>query len=270
MRRNEHSGNTRGDPDNRLVARVLESQWEEKLRVVEQTEHDYETWKRANRTELTSQERAEILAIGEDLPRVWHAETTTSADRKHLLRLVVKAVSLDQKRQAGKVWFEMTWQSRARTEHELDRLRVRYQDVSGSDRLRQRLCQLHAQRPGDAQVAQVLNAEGYRTAKGRPFRGKNVWYLRRLWGLSGAQAGEMTSDGLRWSDNHYTVRGVAQAVGVSKSTVHRWLKQGQLEGESLGVRQLWRMKLTTRQIHRLRKEVSSGPCPTSTETIMVK
>jgi hypothetical protein len=76
MRRNEHSGNTRGDPDNRLVAWVLESQWEEKLRVVEQTEHDYETWKRANRTELTSQERAEILAIGEDLPRVWHAETT--------------------------------------------------------------------------------------------------------------------------------------------------------------------------------------------------
>jgi hypothetical protein len=151
----------------------------------------------------------------------------------------------------------------------VDRLGLRYQDVSDRDRLRQRLHHLHAQRPSDAQVAQVLNAEGYRTAKGRLLRGKNVWDLRRLWGLSGEQADEMTPDGLRWSDNRYTVRGGAQAVGVSKSPVHRWVKQGQLAGEYLGLRKLWRIKLTTRQVHRLRQEVSSGRCPSSAETIMV-
>ena len=200
---------------------------------------------------------------------MWHAETTTLADRKHLLRLVVKAVRVHQKCQPGKVCFEITWQSGARTVHEIDRLGVRYQDVDGSARLKHRLHQLHAQRQSDAQVAQVLNAEGYRTAKARPLRGKNVWYRRQLWGLSSEQTGEMTVDGLRWSDNRSTVRGVAQAVGVSKSTVHRWLKQGRFKGEYLGLRKLWRIHLTTRQINRLRKEVSATPSPSTAETITV-
>jgi Stage III sporulation protein D len=237
------------EPANRLVARVLESQWEEQRRVVEQTAHDYATWKKANHTALPSKEREEMLAIGEDLPRVWHAQTTTSADRKPLLRLVVKAVRVDQKRQPGQGCCEISWQGGARTVHDIDRLGVSDQDVSGRDRLKQRLGQLHAQRSSDAHVAQVRNAEGYRTAKGRPFRGKNVWYLRRLWGLSGEQAGAMTADGLRWSDNRYTVRGAAQAVGVSKSTVHRWLTQGRLEGGYLGARTLWRIQLTSRQMN---------------------
>jgi uncharacterized protein YndB with AHSA1/START domain len=82
------------EPDHRLVARTLESQWEAALRAVESAERDYETWRRENWGQITPQERQEILAIGEDLPQVWHAETTTNADRKHLLRLVVKEVSI--------------------------------------------------------------------------------------------------------------------------------------------------------------------------------
>ena len=38
--------------------------------------------------------RQEILALGEDLPRLWQADTTTPADRKYLLRLVIKEVML--------------------------------------------------------------------------------------------------------------------------------------------------------------------------------
>jgi len=59
------------EPANRLVARAREAQWEEKLRAVEEAESDYAAWKRENDTELSAQERAEIVAIGEDLPRVW-------------------------------------------------------------------------------------------------------------------------------------------------------------------------------------------------------
>ena len=59
-----------GAPAHRLVARALEAQWEEQLRAVELVERDYATWKKANSPAITAQERAEILAIGEDLPRV--------------------------------------------------------------------------------------------------------------------------------------------------------------------------------------------------------
>lgn len=72
------------EPDHRLVARTLESQWEAKLREVERAEQEYQTWQRESHAEMTPQERQEILAIGEDLPRRWHATTTTHADRKYL------------------------------------------------------------------------------------------------------------------------------------------------------------------------------------------
>ena len=116
--------------------------------------------------------------------------------------------------------------------------------------------QLHADQRTDAQIAATLHAEGYRTPSGRRFRGKNVWYLRQLWGMPGEQASEMTSDGLRWADGSYTVRGVGQAIGVPKSTVHRWLNQRRIEGTHLGPSRLWRIKLTDGQIHALRGQVS--------------
>ena len=244
------------EPANRLVARALETQWEERLRAVERAERDYAIWKKANSTAITAQGRAEILTIGEDLPRVWYAQTTTPADRKHLLRLVVKAVLVDQKRQRGKLWLQINWQSGTRTVHDIDRLRVSYQAYSGSGRLQERLCQLHAERQTDAQMAAALNAEGFRTPSGRRFRGKNVWYLRQLWGMPGERASEMTSDGLRWADGSYTVRGLGQALGVPKSTVHRWLKRGRIEGTHPAPGRLWRIKLTDEQSHALRGQVS--------------
>ena len=171
------------EPDHRLVARTLESHWEAALRAVESAERDYETWRRDHPAHITPQERQEILAIGEDLPRVWHAETTTNADRKHLLRLVVKEVIIDQKRVRGKVWFQINWQTGASSEHDLIRHAVSYREHSDGERVQVRIGQLHAQQQTDRQIAAVLNAEGYRTTYGQPFKLHSIWYLRRQLGL---------------------------------------------------------------------------------------
>ena len=93
------------EPENRLVARTLERAWEEKLRAVEQVEQEYQAWLQQHRLELTSRNREDILALGEDLPALWHAPTTTPADRKQIVRLLIKEVILDQGRERGKVWF---------------------------------------------------------------------------------------------------------------------------------------------------------------------
>ena len=90
-----------------------------KPRAVEATEREYTAWQRDHRTAITPQDRYDILAIGEDVPQGWHADTTTPADRTHLLRLVVKEVLLDQKRLRGKVWLQINWQTGASTIHEI-------------------------------------------------------------------------------------------------------------------------------------------------------
>src|SRR5262249_55841331 len=106
----------------------------------------------------------------------------------------------------------------------------------------------------DVQIATVLNAEGYRTTYNQPFHATAVWSLRKRWGLPNIKARGLMEDRLRWEDGTYTIRGVVDAVGVTKSTVHIWLKQGRIRGTQLGAYMLWRIPLTAEQIGILRAQ----------------
>jgi len=74
------------EPENRLVARSLERVWEDKLRQVEQIESEYESWRRQQPISLAAADRAQILALGEDLPKLWNA--ASAVEKKQILRLV--------------------------------------------------------------------------------------------------------------------------------------------------------------------------------------
>jgi len=241
------------EPENRLVARTLEQHWEAKLRAVEQVEREYQEWQQQHRTDISAQERQEILALGEDLPRLWQADTTTPADRKYLLRLIIKEVILDQKRERGKVWIQINWQTGASTQHVITRSCNSYGEHAETERIVQRLGELNAQGATDRQVAEALNAEGLRTTYDRPFGSKNIYYLRQQQGLANTKDAGLLADRLRWSDGHYTIRGVMVVTGATKGTVHGWLQRGLLAGEHAGRARLWRIVLPEDQIRSLRE-----------------
>jgi hypothetical protein len=242
------------------VARTLEQLWEQALRAVEAAEQEYAAWQKGHPAELSAQEREEILAIGEDLPAVWQAATTTMVDRKHLLRLVVKEVLVDCKRLPGKVWFQINWQTGASSHHELIRYRISYQEYIDGDQIETRIRQWHAEQQTDRQIAERLNAEGYRTTRGGAFRSTSIWYLRNHWGLVNVKLGDMTPDRLRWADGTYTIRGVMQALSVSKGTVHRWRKEGRLKGHQKSPYMPWRFPLAQQQIQTLLAQVKRLRC----------
>ena len=56
------------EPENRLVARSLEKQWEERLRTVETVEKEYQAWK-AVFGSFTQADREAIVALGSDFRR---------------------------------------------------------------------------------------------------------------------------------------------------------------------------------------------------------
>lgn len=70
---------------------------------------------------LSEADRAKILALATDLPQLWRATTMTTAERKQIVRLLVKEVVLDQRRERGQVWVRIVWQTGAVTEHRLQR-----------------------------------------------------------------------------------------------------------------------------------------------------
>ena len=74
------------DPDNRLVARSLERDWNEKLTEVDQLQREYAVLPKPTALLITPQDRQRILALAQNVPVVWHAPTTSQAERKQLLR----------------------------------------------------------------------------------------------------------------------------------------------------------------------------------------
>lgn len=111
------------DPENRVVARTLEKRWNDRLTDVEVLEREYDDFKRSQRLELSDIERKRILDLAGDLPRIWRAKTTDDRDRKLLLRLLIKDVSIraiDVPRSVLRV--SVLWHTHAVTELEIERV----------------------------------------------------------------------------------------------------------------------------------------------------
>ena len=217
------------EPDNRLVARNLERHWETKLRAVDALERDYEQWRRQHPPTLSATDRQEILALGQNLPNLWTAATTTNADRKRIVRLVIREVILDQTRAKEKVWLQLNWQTGAITQHWITRSVTRYQDLSNLNDLRQRLQALKAAGMSDQAITTQLNAEGFRASHGGSLTRISIWYLRHRWGIESARQERKTAPPRCWQDGSYTLQGTAAVLGVHPRTVHTWIDRGRVE-----------------------------------------
>lgn len=243
------------EPENRLVARSLERVWEDRLRRQEQVEQDYERWRDDQPRTLTAADHDEILALGETLPRVWYAATTTAAERKRILRLIVREVILDQKRERGQVWLRIVWQTGATTEHRLQRRVQDYDQYADLERLKERVGALNAAQRMDADIAAQLNREGFVSAQGRPFSGQVIHLLRKQWQIPTVKINGSGVNPRCWPDGSYSIQGAAAALAVTPQTIFKWLKKGRLSGHQLAKGQPWQVALPEDHLSQLRSLV---------------
>ncbi|AOH86689.1 transposase [Sphingomonas panacis] len=241
------------EPENRLVARSLESIWEDKLRDAERIEQDYQRWKTEQASTLSTEERARIAAFGIDLPRLW--ETLGNADRKAMLRLVIDEVIVDQRRAKGMVWIRILWQTGAATEHWLMRRTQSYADAAQSEQIEKRVRELNAQGCMDAQIAAVLNNEGLRNSRGGAFDNGTIHLLRKRWDIPTAKINGVECNPPRWPDGSYSIQGAADMLGVTAQTVFKWLNKGRLHGRQLAKGQPWQIDLVDEEIGPLKAQV---------------
>ena len=186
------------EPENRLVARSLERAWEDKLRAVETIEQEYARWRLEEPVILSEADRAALQTLSENLPQIWHARTTSAADRTRILRFIVHEVALDQKRERGQVWLKIVWQTGATSEHRLQRRVHTYRDYIDVDRLRRRITELNAACKMDKEIAATLNKEGFVAARGCKFKGENVWLLRKRWDIPTVKINGISTNPMRW------------------------------------------------------------------------
>jgi DNA invertase Pin-like site-specific DNA recombinase len=240
------------EPENRLVARSLEKQWEEQLRAVETVEKEYQVWKSSRVGIFTQADREAIVALGSDLPTLWQAPTTTSAERKQMLRLVIREVIIDSKRLEGQVWVQINWQTGAQEQFCYQRRVSSYAVFAGAQALEQRVRELNAAGLMDAQIAATLEREGYQTpGLVHPITSKIVCHLRAKWQIPTVKLNRNEHNPAQWEDGSYSVEGAAAKLGVDQSTIFTWLKTGKLKGEHLARSMPWKIYLTVEDERRL-------------------
>jgi hypothetical protein len=179
------------DPANRLVAAELEVRWEEALRERERLKREAEELDRRSASPLGAAERRRVREMAADLGKVWHAATTGMEDRKELLRFLVHRVYLDGVSEAGRIRIEIEWHTGARTQVTVPRPAVGAWAPRTSAAAVERI-RLLLPSHDYTTIAGMLNAEGYRTAKGLEFDMYSVGYVARSrgWGRSAARRTE--------------------------------------------------------------------------------
>ena len=89
----------RVDPDNRLVADSLEADWNHKLRALTEAHEEYARRHEQDARVLTDDQRATILALASDFPRLWRDPATPDRERKRMVRLLLEDVTLNRDHQ---------------------------------------------------------------------------------------------------------------------------------------------------------------------------
>jgi len=152
------------DPQNRLVARTLEQQWELALSEVERLEVELATFRREQPLIISPEQRQSLLTLGADLDKVWSSPTTTWAERKDLLRLLIADVALT--RHETGITVQIRWLTNQVESGQVP-LPVK-RGVPTPPVIVERIRSLYGSHR-DRDIADILNQEGLTTALGNPF-----------------------------------------------------------------------------------------------------
>ena len=135
----------RAEPENRLVARQLEREWEAALAERAHLGEEYERYQRARPARLSAAELAAIRALAGDIPALWAAPTTTVADRKRLIRAVIESVQVTADGATERVHATVTWAGGHQTQADLRRPVARIDQLSYYPALTERIRALAGQ-----------------------------------------------------------------------------------------------------------------------------
>src|SRR6266851_6380587 len=241
------------DPDNRLVARSLERDWNEKLTEVEKLQREHRLLPKQAALLLTASQREQIRRLAHDLPTLWYASTTTFVERKQLMRWLIKDVTLSKR--GNVIDVAIRWQTEALTHLAIPRYKMSWEERQTSPQVVERVRELSPTHT-NAQIAAVLNEEGKRAGMGGSFTVSKIEWIRYAYHIpAGCPERPKAAPTGQRGDGRYSARAAADLLNVNVSTIADWCQAGILESvrsTPLGPR--W-ITLTPEIIAALRKPV---------------
>jgi DNA invertase Pin-like site-specific DNA recombinase len=209
------------DPGNRLVADVLEAEWNQKLRGLNDAQEQYERQCKADRAVLDEKAKARVCALAEDFPRLWRDPHTSDRDRKRMARLLIEDVTLIRgERVTAHVRLKGGSTRTLDMPLPLSAAQLRQTPKAVVECI-ERLLGEHT----DAGLAAELNRLGLRSGTGCSFTALIVWKIRRTYRL------KTRYDRLR-ERGMLTQEEMARRLEVCLYMIPRWRAAGLLKAHA--------------------------------------
>ena len=244
------------EPENRLVARELERQWETALHEHQQLKLEFARSRHGRSAGLSNDQQQLIRSLAENVPRLWCSPMTSNSDRKRIIRLLLERVTVTVQGTTEKVDVALRWSGGFTSQHELLRPVRGYEQTTDFERLKVRLSELKLAGKSYSEMATQLNSEGFRTARqSKVFNTAIVGRLMKKL-CSELTTSRDTRPGL--AQNEWSVKDLSKTLDIPRSTLQTWKERGwlhvsrQMPGRS-GMIIYWADEQELDRLRRLRK-----------------
>jgi excisionase family DNA binding protein len=248
------------EPGNRLVARTLEARLEERLAAAGRAEAALAAARARHPVQLTSEELAWLSRAGADLRAVFDTPAVTNSQRKQLIRAVISEITLSIDRQERTCDVLIAWQGTATTAVTIPLPKRGAGAVTTSEGTLDLVRRL-ARDYNDTTIAQILGRQHRRTATGLAWTRDRVSSLRRSHGIPHCPDAPGNVSGTGHDHLMASVPQAAQLLGVDKTTIYRWLKDGFITGQQLTPGAPWRIRVDQALRDKIRPTAPDGWLP---------
>src|SRR5271169_4336661 len=92
------------------VAATLETRWNDAMQRLHDLEAELAAFEQKTMRAVTAEQKRQILQLAKDFPRLWAASTTKPRDRKRILRLLVRDITVLKEPEPKLVRLQVRWQ----------------------------------------------------------------------------------------------------------------------------------------------------------------
>ncbi|MGH9438217.1 MAG: recombinase family protein [Terriglobia bacterium] len=210
------------DPANRLVAATLERRWNEALAKLEELKQSAARVQQDAALSITAEQKSQIMSLAKDLPKLWKASTTQPQDRKRILRLLLKDITVEKLARKSLI-LHIRWQGGATDDVPVELPPDQPDVVRYPDEFVERIRDL-ATKHSDPEIVAILNTEGQLSSTGKQFTASMISWIRFKHKIPSPSP----------NANELTVAEVATKFGVSHHVVYYWIERNFLAVRRIG------------------------------------
>lgn len=238
------------EPENRLVARQLAKEWEQKLSAQQQLQEDYDRFLHQQPRPLSAAEQGAIRLLAENIPDLWEAPTTTAADRKEIFRQVISRIVVENEGVSERLHVTIHWLGGDQTSGVVVRPVAKLEQLSYYPRLCEHLRVLAADGLDTDQIAERLHQEGYHPPRGaNRFSRQAIYALLHKLGLRHVR----TRARGKLAEHEWWLSDLARSLHMSTSTLHAWVERGWVKAHRQETTSYWIVWADEAELARLKQ-----------------